>query len=125
NAAALAADADAKGLNLDGNTLQARKMLADLATLRADIARTQAEADKLQAEADAQNQKIGLIKIAVLQKQAEVETAEADAQGAIDSTKTMMRSMRALAGNEIYRAFENGYIGMQQEILRGMRGADK
>jgi hypothetical protein len=108
-AAALAADADAKGLNIDGDPLQTRKMIADIATLRAEIARTRAEADKTQAEADAQNQKIGEIKIAVLQKEAEVAALEAEADGTIEQLKTTVRYIRAL-DNPLWKTYEK-FIG--------------
>ena len=95
-AATLAADADAKGLNLDGETLQTQRMRTEIATLQADIARTQAEADKARAEANAQNQQIGKVKLAVLQKQAEVNEAEAEAQGTIEEAKYLIQQLRIM-----------------------------
>jgi hypothetical protein len=113
-AAALAADADAKGLSLDGETLQTQKMRTEIATLQADIARTQAEADKARAEADAQNQQIGKVKIAVLQKQAEVSEAEATATEQIQSAKTLMRqykTVRPLMNSELVKLYEQFFYG--------------
>jgi len=104
--AKLAADADAKGLNIEGETLRTQSMRAEIAQLRAEIARTKAEADKSQAEADAQNQEIGKVKLAVLQKQAEVQEAEAAAQAKIQNIKFTMRQMKMVNANPLYRMME-------------------
>jgi len=132
-AAALAADADAKGLRLDDDTLQTARMRAEVAklqaeadkataeadaqstrvgnatirlkSLQADIARTQAEADKAQAEADAQTQLVGYMPIAIRQKQAEVAEVEAEAHGWIEKVKKAVAAMRPL-DNPGFKALE-------------------
>ena len=118
-AATLAAEADAKGLPLEGETLQTQKMRAEIAALQAEILRTQAEGDKAQAEANAQNQQIGEVKIAVLQKQAEVNEAEATAEGQIQASKTLMRQyrrVRPLMDNEAWRIYEQYMFGGKSVI---------
>lgn len=107
-AATIAADADAKGIKIDGLPLRTSKMLVEIKSLKADIARLQAEGEKVQAEADAQNQRIQGVKLAVLQKQAEVEEAEANADAAVAKTKQAMRGLRAL-NNPLWKSLEQAY----------------
>jgi hypothetical protein len=83
DAATAKAEAAAQGARRSGDTVR-------LATLTAELAKTQADAAKAQAEADAQTQLIGGMQLSVLQKQAEVETAEAEARAKIQNLRNIV-----------------------------------
>jgi nucleotide-binding universal stress UspA family protein len=93
-AAALAADAETKGVSVE-EPLQVQAMRAEIAKLAAEIATTKAEGDRVRAEADAQNAEINKVKIAVLQKRAEVAAAEA--QATIEQMKFLTGQLRNAA----------------------------
>jgi hypothetical protein len=96
-AAATQAEANAQNTIIEDGTIK-------LQTLRAEITKTKAEAQAAKVEADAQTQLINGMPAAVAQKQAEVETAEADLEGKIAARRQFMQNNIRMLNDPVFQA---------------------